>query len=137
MMNNCEISCDCGHLSDNQINICVICDQSICYECITGNVCNLCIQHNEAVNKLYSFIEYNIHILEYIQHDICKYIRYKNILQTLRTIYNHIITYESIVYLGEAYNYLCEPEIIYNLIKTSYFELNNILINSDNFSYTE
>ena len=138
------ISCDCGHCSYT-FNICSVCDQSICLTCSnnginlgrSNGICSLCIEHRISADKLYDFIEQNVYMLEYLQNDRVKYYKYKHYLELLRIIYNHIINYSSIIYDGEAYNYLCEPELIYNLIKKSRKDMYDILINCDNFIYAE
>ena len=137
-------SCDCGHCSYTY-NICSVCDQSICLNCsengtnlgTNDGICRLCIEHRISVEKLCDFIEKNVNLLEYLQNDKLKYYKYKKYLELLRTIYLHIKNFDSFNYEGEAYNYLSEPEIIYNLIKKFTNKLYYIYNNSDNFLYAE
>lgn len=137
-----DYSCDCGHLAP-RINTCSVCNQTICNDCCNtdlherNTICNLCIEHRVSVNKLFDFIEININILYNIDYNSKKYIMYKNVLETLRTIYNNIITFNSIIYENDVYNYLSEPEIIYNLIKKSTTKLYYIYNNHDAFLCAE
>lgn len=131
-----EFACDCGHLSNFTPCICTTCSQTICNDCHVNGVCNLCIEHNSAVNELFIFIEKNVIIIEIIYYDKQKYYFYKKILEQLRTVYNHIINGDSIEIDGEIYNYLTEPKYIYDLIDNSSLKLYNILKNkseSNNF----
>ena len=89
------------------------------------------------MNKLFDFIEININILYNIDYNSKKYIMYKNVLETLRTIYNNIITFNSIIYENDVYNYLSEPEIIYNLIEKSTTKLYYIYNNHGAFLCAE
>ena len=137
-----NISCDCGHLTQTYC-VCTICDQIICDDCTNINsneqttICNLCVEHKEAVDKLFDFIELNIIVLENIEYNSLKYLMYKDTLQTLQILYNIIISFDSITFEDEVYNYLSEPEIIYNLIKKFTNKLYYIYNNSDNFLYAE
>lgn len=131
-----RISCDCGHCSYT-FNICTVCDQSICPTSSNNGVCSLCIEHRISVEKLCNFIEQNIYVLEYLENDRVKYYKYKNYLEYLRNIYNHIVNYDSIIYENEIYNYLCDSKLIYKLIEKSIKKLYYILINCDNFIYAE
>ncbi len=137
-----NISCDCGHVTQTHF-VCTICDQIICDDCTNMNsneqtaVCNLCVEHKEAVEKLFDFIELNIIVLENIEYNSLKYLKYKETLQILKMLYNIIISFDSITYEDEVYNYLSEPEIIYNLIKKFTNKLYYIYNNSDNFLYAE
>ena len=137
-------SCDCGHCF-HTFNICSVCDQSICLNCSenginlgkSNGICNLCIEHRISVEKLCDFIEKNVNVLEYLENDKIKFYKYKKHLELLRTIYLHIKNYDSFNYEGEAYNYLCEPELIYKLIAKSNKKLYDIVINCDNFLLVE
>tara|TARA_Y200000002_G_scaffold376922_1_gene381571 strand:+ start:1818 stop:2249 length:432 start_codon:yes stop_codon:yes gene_type:complete len=137
-------SCDCGHLSQTYY-VCSVCDQEVCNDCsnvydnqeIHNTICNLCIDHRESVDKLFDFIEINVHILENIEYNSTKYIKYKDTLQTLRMLYVIIISFDSITYENEVYNYLSEPEIIYNLIEKFTIKFYVIYNNSDNFLNAE
>jgi len=137
-------NCDCGHCS-HTYNICSVCDQSICLNCsengtnlgTNDGICRLCVEHHISVEKLCDFIEKNVNVLEYLQNDKLKYYKYKKYLELLRTIYLHIKNFDSFNYEGEAYNYLCEPELIYNLIKKSSRDMYDIVINCDNFVHAK
>ena len=137
-----DYSCDCGHLAP-RINTCSVCNQTICNDCCNtdlherNTICNLCREHRVSVNKLFDFIEININILYNIDYNSKKYIMYKNVLETLRTIYNNIITFNSIIYENDVYNYLSEPEIIYNLIEKSTTKLYYIYNNHGAFLCAE
>jgi hypothetical protein len=139
-----RINCDCGHCSYT-VNICTVCDQTICTVCSnniinlerTNNICILCIKHRISINNFCNFIEENVNVLKYLQNDKIKFYKYKHYLEFLQNIYNHIISYNSIIYDNEIYNYLCDPELIYSLIKKSSKDLYYILINYDNFIHDE
>lgn len=137
-----DYSCDCGHLAP-RINTCSVCNQTICNNCCNtdsherNTICHLCIEHRVSVNKLFDFIEININILYNIDYNSIKYVMYKNVLETLRNIYNNIITFNSIIYENDVYNYLSEPEIIYNLIEKSTVKLYYIYNNHDVFLCAE
>ena len=125
-----EFACDCGHYSNCTCNICTNCSQTICNDCHVSGVCNLCIEHNIAVNELFIFIEKNIIIIKMIYYDKEKYYSYKKILELLRIVYNNIKNYDSIELNGVIYNYLTEPNYIYELIGDSSYKLYNILNNN-------
>ena len=125
-----EFACDCGHYSNCTCNICTNCSQTICNDCHVNGVCNLCIEHNTAVNELFIFIEKNVIIIEMIYYDKQKYYSYKKILELLRTVYNNIKNYNSIEINDVIFNYLTEPKYIYELIGDSSYKLYNILNNN-------
>ena len=126
--NQLEISCDCGHLSNvNSTSRCINCFQHICNNCINNELCELCLEHNKAVNKLLLFIEINIPILNNLYSDVFKYSEYKYILHELIIIYNSIIYGYSIEYNGEIFNYLTEPKHIYDLIYDFFNILSNMI----------
>ena len=125
-----EFACDCGHFSNYTPSICTTCSQTICNDCHVNGVCNLCIEHNTAVNELFIFIEKNVIIIEMIYYDKQKYYSYKKILELLRTVYNNIKNYNSIEINDVIFNYLTEPKYIYELIGDSSYKLYNILNNN-------
>tara|TARA_B110000483_G_scaffold239591_1_gene318388 strand:+ start:2605 stop:3012 length:408 start_codon:yes stop_codon:yes gene_type:complete len=134
-MTNNELNCN---RDDSNVNSHVIC--SNCYDStfnehkISGN-CNLCIEHIKSVNKLFTFIENNINIIQKIYDDRQKYIRYKEELELLRTIYNTIITGDSIEINNEIFNYLTDAKYIYQLIDSSTINLYNILYTNEINNY--
>ena len=65
-----------------------------------------------------------------IYYDKEKYYSYKKILELLRIVYNNIKNYDSIELNGVIYNYLTEPNYIYDLISDSSYKLYNILNNN-------
>jgi len=126
-MPNHEFSCDCGHIAHNSYFICTHCYNAVCDACQLNGICQMCIEHMKSVNKLCNFIESNIYIISRIQHDTVKYMKYKRELELLRTIYNTIISGDSIEIGDYIYNYLTESKDINILIENSSINLCNIL----------
>lgn len=129
-------TCDCGHLS-SFYSECTHCNQSICQDCMIGNVCQLCIEFNRSINHLCNFIEYNIPILEQFEYNSYKYNEYKRILENLITIYNSIISGQSIYIEDELYHSTIDPEHISKLLEDSYYELLAIINESDYINAAE